>query len=214
MCITKTIVILAKSIKHGRHCVAGKDINSKEWIRVVSDAKGSELSEQQSKCTNDNWEKEGKNPYNSGVLKKVEIIFSTHSPLIHQPENHVVLTNHVWQQKYKIEPHEIQNYLDNPKTLWGDNNDRVNYSLISNQAVVIQQSLYLIKVDDLHLYRTVEDKRRASFFYLNQKYDLSVTDINFDSLLETGNANSQNILCISLGENFNGNCYKIIAAIY
>lgn len=46
MYMVKTIVVLAKSIKHGKYCVAGKDINSNEWVRPVLDRSGAELSEQ------------------------------------------------------------------------------------------------------------------------------------------------------------------------
>jgi hypothetical protein len=38
------VFILANSIKHGGYCVAGKDINTKHWIRIVGDQQGSELT--------------------------------------------------------------------------------------------------------------------------------------------------------------------------
>ena len=41
--IKKTIVILANSVKHGNHCVAGKCITSKSWARPVFDVSGGEL---------------------------------------------------------------------------------------------------------------------------------------------------------------------------
>jgi hypothetical protein len=212
MHIIKTIVVLAKSIKHGKYCVAGKDINSKEWIRPVSNINGAELSEKQCKCTNVQWQSQGKPPYNSGLLKKIEMKFLQHAPLPNQPENYIV-SDADWQQKYKIEKHEIQNYLDEPNTIWGDN-DRIDYSLIENNIVSIQQSLYLVKVDHLTLYKNEEDKRRASFCYKEKNYDLSVTDPNFDNILKDNGQNLEGILCISLGENFNGYCYKIVATIF
>lgn len=210
--IKKTIVVLAKSIKHGKYCVAGKDINSNEWIRPVSNINGAELSEQQCKCTNDQWKGQGKSPYHSNVLKKIEIEFLQHAPLLNQPENYVV-SDMVWQHKYNIKVHEIQSYLDNPETLWGDDS-RISFTLIENNTVSIQQSLYLVKVDDLILYKNEDDKRRASFCYKEKNYDLSVTDPNFDKTLEENSQNLEGILCISLGENFNGYCYKIVATIF
>ena len=33
----KDIIILTKSAKHGKYCVAGIDIKSKSWVRLVSD---------------------------------------------------------------------------------------------------------------------------------------------------------------------------------
>ena len=38
----KVIVVFANSVKHGKHCVAGKDVQSKKWIRPVSNAEGAE----------------------------------------------------------------------------------------------------------------------------------------------------------------------------
>lgn len=212
MHIIKTIVVLAKSIKHGKYCVAGKDINSNEWVRPVSDINGAELSEEQCKCTNDQWQQRGNSPYSSNVLKKIEIRFLQHAPLPNQPENYII-SDQVWQHRFNIKAHEIQNYLDEPETLWGDDS-RIAFSLIENNADSIQQSLYLVKVDNLTLYKNEEDKRRASFYYKGRNYDLSVTDPNFDNILKDGSQNLKGILCISLGENYNGYCYKIVATIF
>jgi len=208
----KTIVIFAKSIKHGKYCVAGKDISSKEWIRVVSSTQGAELSSEQTKCTNPTQQSNGKNPYHSKLLYKIEIEFLYHSPLSNQPENYVV-SNNVWQHKYAIQPSEIKSYLDTPESLWGDE-DKVEFSQIQNGNVNISQSLYLIEVSELKLFKNDHDKRRASFSYQGIEYELPVTDPNFDSILQEGALNLKNILCVSLGEEFNGFCYKIIAAIY
>ena len=83
-----------------------------------------------------------------------------------------------------------------------------------SNVISIQQSLYLVKVDDLTLYKNEEDKRRASFCYKEKYYDLSVTDPNFDNILKDNGQNLEGILCISLGEKFNGYCYKIVATIF
>jgi hypothetical protein len=126
MPIKKTIVVLAKSIKHKQYCVAGKDIISKEWISPVSDVNGAELSEQQSKCTNNQWQAQGKPPYNSKVLQKLEINFLQHAPLLNQPENHVV-SEDIWQHKFNISEQDLEIYLDEPESLWGDG-DSIEYS--------------------------------------------------------------------------------------
>ncbi len=47
-----TVVIFANSVKHEKHCVAGKDVDSHSWIRPVSDTEGAELSDQQCFCEN------------------------------------------------------------------------------------------------------------------------------------------------------------------
>jgi len=34
--VHKNIVILANSRRHGAHCIAGKDLNTKEWVRPIT----------------------------------------------------------------------------------------------------------------------------------------------------------------------------------
>ena len=47
----KTIVILAKSIKHQHFCIAGKDLETRQWIRPVSNKDGGIITREQSKLT-------------------------------------------------------------------------------------------------------------------------------------------------------------------
>jgi len=189
----KVIVVFANSVKHGKHCVAGKDVQTGNWIRPVNDPNGAELNDDQCKYSN---------PYGKYMVKplqKVEIEITTHYPLPNQPENYLV-GNAEWMQRYKIESHEAVHYLDTPETLWGIGNS-IAFSDIENNTVQILQSLYLIKVDNLNLYKnTYNNKRRASFDYNGNNYDLPVTDPNFDNLLQ--NTQHQSILCVSLGEKF------------
>ena len=48
----KTVLILAKPIKHSGYCVAGKELTAKNWIRFVGDIAGKELSTAQIKYKN------------------------------------------------------------------------------------------------------------------------------------------------------------------
>jgi len=198
------IVILANSVKHGRHCVAGKVYQTKQWVRPVGNATGAELSDNQ--CTY-------QNPYGTFLVKplqKIQIDFLEHAPLINQPENYTI-SDTQWVQNFKIETQELQHYLDSPPTLWGCGN-RVDYASILSGQEVIPQSLYLIEVKNLELHAS-EGKRRASFVFQDVSYDLPVTDPNFDKMIHSP-ANGRDILCVSLGENYRGYCYKIIATIF
>ncbi|RIZ68854.1 MAG: hypothetical protein D0528_06305 [Methylococcales bacterium] len=201
----KTIVVLANSIKHSQHCVAGKCINTKEWIRLVSDKFGAELTHQQARY---------QNPYGTYLVKpmqKTVVGLDQHVPLIHQPENHII-DGSIWQQQYNIDDTGLHNYLETPNDLWGSG-DHILYSDITNGYITIVQSLYLVKVNNLNIYKNQYDKRRASFNYNNQNYDFAVTDPNFDSIVNNGVA-LKNILCLSLGEEYKGNCYKLVATIF
>lgn len=198
------IVILANSVKHGQHCVAGKCINTGRWIRPVSNAQGAELSHEQVKY---------QNPYGTYVVKplqKIRMAFSQYVPLPHQPENHLIDGN-LWQQNYSIELVDLHNYLDQPDDIWGQDN-RVQHALITSGSYNVPQSLYLVQVNELSLH-TDDGKRRASFTYNGITYNLAVTDPNFDEIVRD-NLEVNQILCISLGEEYQGYCYKLVATIF
>lgn len=199
------IVILANSIKHGKHCVAGKHIQSKQWVRPVSNPEGGALSNLQAKF---------KNPYGTYLVKpmqKIEMSLVQHVPLVNQPENYLI-DDSIWEQKYSINDQELLQYLDQPINLWGEG-DHVVFANIENGFVKIEQSLYLVSVDNLNLNKTELGKRRANFMYNGIQYNLAVTDPQFDSILSE-NKEIKNILCVSLAEKFNNNCYKVVAHIF
>lgn len=199
------IVILANSIKHRQHCVAGKCVNSGKWIRPVSNQQGAELSNEQAQCQNPH----GVFPVKT--LQKIRMGFVRNVPLLHQPENYLIDGNR-WQQHYSVSLDHLTDYVDNPQDLWG-RTDRVVYATISNRTYVVPQSLYLVQVQNLNLYYTDERKRRAEFTYNGIEYDLAVTDPSFDNI-KREQREVQGILCVSLGEEFQGACYKIVATIF
>lgn len=199
------VVILANSVKHHQHCVAGKCIANGQWVRPVSNTDGAELSHAQAQC---------QNPYgtfNVKPLQKVIMNFSTHAPLAHQPENYVI-DGPAWRQNYGISVGELNHYLDHPNDIWG-RTDRVHHASIVLGQIVIEQSLYLIAVNNLNLYINQYDKRRASFSYDGINYDLAVTDPNFDRIAQN-NEVVRSILCVSLGEEYQDNCFKLVATIF
>lgn len=200
-----TLVVLANSVKHGQCCVAGKRLDTKEWVRPVSNVDGAELTSQQASATN---------PYGAYKVKplqKVQMSFEQAVPLKNQPENYLI-NGTQWVQQYNITPAELNQFLDTPATLWGCG-DRVDYQSIMRGQFTIEQSLQLVKVEYLMLYVDGYGSRRASFSYNGVKYVLAVTDPNFDHLLSQQNE-LMGILCISLGEEYHGDCYKLVAAIY
>lgn len=199
------IVILANSIKHNQHCVAGKCTSSGQWVRPVSNENGAELSHMQARCRNPH------GTYNVKPLQKVIMNFSTHAPLAHQPENYVI-DDTTWQQNFKITKDELVEYLDQPDDIWG-NTDRVEHAKILSGQIQIDQSLYLIEVDNLNLYNNEFGKRRASFSYLGMNYNFAVTDPNFDRITQN-NEEVTGIICVSLGEEYQGSCYKLVATVF
>lgn len=204
--LAKKIVVLANSIKHKKRCVAGKCLVSGEWIRPVADASGEALTFDQVKCQNPH------GVFAVKTLQKVTIEFVTAKPLIHQPENYLIAANELWQQDFKIQSQELPKFLDKPLSLWGEG-PRVAYSAIVQNAYKPQQSLFLIQTQGLQLFYTIDKKRRVRFTYNGIAYELPATDPQFDALM-MAKPKLMGILCISLGEEHHGYCYKIAAAIY
>lgn len=208
-----TIVIFANSVKHGEHCVAGKIVNTRQWIRPVSNMEGVALSNKQ--CLYENIH----GRFKVKPLQKIEMNLVKRAPLINQPENYLI-SGQVWQQRYKIEENEVSKYLDTPENLWDkegkEGEGKVSYAEIESKAIDISQSLYLIQTSNLQLSEN-DGKGRAAFSYAGISYDLPVTDPNFGKQL--AEPENQQILCISLGEKYKpegGNdysCYKIVATI-
>jgi hypothetical protein len=207
----RTMVVLADSYKHGAHCIAGKCINTRQWIRPVSTPQGGQISSHQARS---------RNPY--GIypvkpLQKIRMAFTDAVPLINQPENHLIEQSE-WQQNYSMSAHDLKRLLDHPHSLWGKGS-RVSFNDIRNGLIYVEQSLFLIQTEGLVLYTTLDtngkSKRRASFSYNGINYDLPVTCRNFDDVYRNQNQ-LMGIVCVSLGEPFehDGCCYKIAAAIY
>lgn len=174
--LAKKIVVLANSIKHHNHCVAGKCLTTGEWIRPVSAANGDALNHDQVKCRNPH------GLFTVKTLQKVTIEFVSPAPLINQPENHLIAANSEWKQDYTVKANELPKFLDTPISLWGEGN-KIAYDAIAQNRFKPQQSLFLIQTQGLELYYTAANKRRVRFAYKGIRYDLPATDPQFDSLV-------------------------------
>jgi hypothetical protein len=121
---------------------------------------------------------------------------------------------------------DIHALLDSPSFLWnlGSSsgsglNDRVPYG----QILDIQNSLYLVQVEDFRIERFFEVHpynrvtTRGAFSYKGYDYRLKITDPVYEAefnKMPAGIYNlNQTVLTLSLGEAFNDNCYKLIAGI-
>lgn len=201
------LIVFAKSIKHHNFCVAGKNKADNKWVRPVSSMNGDALTASQCKIQN------VYGIYDLKPLKIATFLFEKEAPIDGQPENCLIKCDYIPQQKYKIQFQDIKNYLDYPQILWQSSLDYVVHD--NGLKDKVNSSLYLIEAFDLQLYLNSFNKRRANFIYNNIKYDFAVTDPEFDRLTHTvGNYFSSAFLCVSLGENFNGNHYKLVAAIF
>lgn len=200
----ETILILANSYKHKLRCVAGKSLKTGRWVRLVADATGEAISRDQASFTNVH-----NGRYLCRPLQKIIMNIAQPVPLKHQPEN--VLCEPGWVQNYKIGVADIPQYIDQPESLWGPGK-RISTAEIEF-GDKIDQSLYLVEVDDLDLKLSADDKRRATFTYNDIEYDLPSTCPDFDKII-SGEIAHNNYIVVSLGERHtDGYHYKIIATI-
>ena len=207
----REVAILTKSSKHGGFCVAGVDLDTGEWIRLVSDDEQTHgaLSrrdiayEDRSICT----------PLDVVLVDVVE-----EAPLPHQPENYLIDSRKYWQKNGEctlsdvldVHPAEVRPYLYGNLSPYvdGDEIDDIGYSLT------------LVKVSSLTISQTTniynKPKTKASFVYNGKWYNnMSVTDPDFYSV-PNGTRFSDAYLVISLPDTpFPEDCYyKFVAQIY
>jgi len=215
--VYKKIVCLANSRKLGGRCVAGKDIDTRQWIRPVGKTAKGELA-----LSDINYE----NKSTPQLLDIIKISIEKDQPVFYQPEN-VLIGEGKWEFKGKYKEDLLERLCDNPKLLWQNEPYKDRISLEDIKKTANQSSLLLIKVKTLIIRRvnkitefgTTKNKVRGVFTSNNIEYDLGITDIKIEDDYRNKNEGDYPIssdrifLCISLGEPFGGYCYKLIASV-
>jgi hypothetical protein len=208
------ILILANSTKKGGFCVAGKDIVSNSWVRLVGDQNGAELNLSQITYNDlaDRRQMIQYEPFN----KFIRLNFGNVVPLCYQPEN-ILIGQGVWQE-IQVTQHNIT--YDIPIDLWGTG-DRIKADDIKQNLINIQQSLYLIQVTNLKFYINDYNSHRACFQSGCNTYDLGATmNPSIFRDIVNGVRGYNNILTVSLaGPFFNRYSnqyehYKLVAAVF
>lgn len=213
----KLIVILANSRKPRGRCIAGKSIaaNSMDWIRPVSPRRDGELSAS---------ERQYERNQEPKLLDIVHIRLAHKGFHTFQQENHIIYEDFKWR-KINVLSYEmalsLQDRVDGD--LWSNEissangvRDRIHVSKVGSFST----SLLLIKVTDLVTRAQHEASRlkiRGTFTFNHKLYRLSVTDPSFEAQTLRGKNQSLEIgealICLSLGEPYNGYVYKLIAGV-
>lgn len=202
----KIIFIMAKSAKEHNYCVAGKDLLTNRWVRLVSDEEGGAISDSQSRVTFSG--AQCHHPWPVKVFDVVEVELTASAPLIGQPENWII-GDDVWQLlNYKKKTISLDALIDNPRSLWG-----IGYKIPESESYKVDASLYFVRVDELRVYKNEGRKQKADFLYNGIKYcNFAVTDTEYFGVEEQyiGEA----YLVVSLGQSFNDSRYKIVGKIH
>lgn len=223
---TKSICVLANSAKKSGRCIAGKEVVRGEtgwkltetWIRPISHLEHGQIE----------WHEANRH----SLLDIVDIPLLKPAQVEAQPEDWLIHQGLPWTSRGRFRTDVLDRLLDQPPNLWltpTGRSDRVDPQYLHEHQL---PSLYLIKVNNFQIVideRTgssgnPEKKRRANFIYNGAPYDLALTDPqaqnhyypNFPNI-PTGpivNGPSQScVLCVSLGLEFHGYHYKLVAAV-
>jgi hypothetical protein len=220
--VVKRIVCLANSRKLNGRCIAGielRDPDGRSWIRPVSSREHEEVSE---------YERQYQDGSDPQVLDIIEVPLIAPKPSPHQPENWLLDPDLYWDRVDRLPPAQLDQLVDSPWTLWLNGNHTYNGQ---NDQIPIEQasetvsSLKLIRVDGLQLkvfapgeaFGNTKRRVQARFKWGGDPYWLWVTDPlverSYLARADGEYAIGRRFLTVSLGEPFNGFCYKLVAAV-
>lgn len=215
-----TFICLANSRKNAGRCIAGKAFYNgsySKWIRPVTSRPSHALEAAEHRVITGE---------DSKLLDILAVQLLEPRANEHQQENWLMNVSIPLTKVGEFSATDLYKLLDWPIFLWnlGSSsgsglNDRVPYGEIS----AIQNSLYLIQVEDFRIERFFEVHpynrvtTRGAFSYNGQEYRLKITDPVYEAEFNKKPAGvyeiNQAVITLSLGEAFNDNCYKLIAGI-
>lgn len=182
---TKTLCILANSVKNQQSCVAGLEIeknsegrwqNAGRWIRPISHRPNGAISDSESYLRPQNKKPE--------LFDIVAIPLSKPAHVEGQPEDWLIEPSAKWHYLGHFDPQKsVRSFLESPRDLWLQQNerrDRVTPEWVAHHDL---PSLYLIEPEHLKIYVQEVDygngpkrSRRAAFRYGGVDYDWGMTD--------------------------------------
>lgn len=215
----KEIICLANSIKkYPCRCVAGIDIETGQWIRPVSERGSGELSEQHYTT------EQGHEPTPLDVLR---VYLEEPAPTPTQPENWA-LTDRDWQLILE-EPHPkhyqmLASALESGPEIFG------NVKRAVSSGAEVDGSLALVEPESATIQRKPrhdkKDQPRLQFKLEGAEYNLPITGPRvkqkvFNAVEQAGSSQLAEhvdtghapLITISLGEEFEGKHWKLVAAI-
>ena len=230
---SKTLLILANSIKNCERCIAGREVVWNDhgytfgpWVRPISDHGEGELSREEIQ-RDDRTE--------VAVLDFADVRLARHAGDPCHPEDWFVHGQRPWSRPVRYCKNPPPSALEErPRDLWlepGSKSDRASHAFVTAQSpafsicVVAATNLRLVCMAEFNPaeLRTVR-KYRAQFAYNGAEYDLSLTDPAATERYFRGQSANEKIrtvgldaslICVSLTPEFRktGYHYKVVATI-
>ena len=180
---SREIVILANSRKYGGRCIAGIDIDTHDWVRVINNPLIQR--DDPSVFMQDDLQYYYGSAFGPQLGDVVKIGFQEKCPLPHQPENELI-DRKKWDHTGKMGYSSLRDFTDADTgdliRYCGDTSDNISDAMI--QANPLRESLAFIHLtQDTNNTSIAEEensagkmKTRLSFRYEGYDYDLVVTD--------------------------------------
>lgn len=220
----KEIVVLAVSSKPPGRCVAGIEILSGgflgNWVRPINPKTQNGLDI--NILNNQNYRE-------IKLLDIVSVILQEKNLSVpHQPENFTLIPKKSYETTFfhsgYLDKSVLVDYIDDSIEwpLGSHSSGKINNRVSSKNYRLIDRSLYLVKCPVDIIIEVGNDKKNpdisGSFTVKSVPYKLSITDLEIRKAFSKHEENSiipipMAIMCISLGEDFNGHAYKLIASL-
>ncbi|WP_131669946.1 dual OB domain-containing protein [Pseudomonas parakoreensis] len=217
------IICLANSRKLSGRCVAGKVTTGDytgAWLRPIGTTATHEITER---------DREYQDGTTAQKLDVIDITFTNTAPAGFQRENHIIDDTIYWEKAGQMVVNDLAGIADAPDTLWENGNH--SYSGVNDRVSVEhltepRQSLYLIQPQNVTFKVSAEGAQfgnpkrvvRAKFTYNRIQYALTVTDPeteqHYKAQQDGEYAANVSYFTISLGEPYNGDAYKLVAAVF
>lgn len=222
---TIEIICLANSRKYQGRCVAGLRTDGSGWVRPVGPIDHGQLYP---------WHYTLADGTEARLLDVIRVSLDRPCPKPYQPEDWTVAEKTTWELRHRPVSPATGRAILRPRftlgpSLLGTIGDRIPEDALADRAG--QPSLCLVWPRDLHWEIRGRDQHgrsrqmRAGFTLRSAPYNLSITDQEWakrldhlpsgvHSLQAAGVApDSRIVLTISLGEPYQGWCYKLVAAV-
>lgn len=212
MARTVNVVVLTKSSKYKGYCVAGIDIDTGKWVRMVSNDSQSHgaLSYQDLRYADGT---------TTDVLDQIQVSILDFKPSATQPENILIDESEYFIKKGTLSLSEVLKIHppERHRALLGN----YTYYLEPSEIDTVKHSLVLVKVDSISFNWKItsygKEKLKINFYYNGKYYsNISVTDPDYYQVQNNSTMQSA-IIVISLPDDDwsreNG-YYKFVAKIF
>ena len=202
----KDIIVLTCSAKHSGYCVAGIDLETDEWIRLVAsdDLDTNEIPKSFMLYSDFT-------PCKPLDVVSVDIIEELPGDI--QPENVLVNLRRKPVFKYRVTPDQLEDYISSARYIYKGTSSYMDQST----ALSCGYSLGLFKVQDIYLdvfEYNGRMKTKLDFKYNGRFYEVwSMTDPAYYGC-DSGKICDEGLIVVSIPEDdYNGNYYKFVSKI-